>query len=193
MDFQISLPDWVEDLLGRGPKVFPAAEDRVRLVMRLAQENIERRTGGPFGAGIFDASGRLIAPGINIVTPTNCSVLHAEMVAIALAHKRLGRYDLGDGGKFYYELVTSTEPCAMCFGAIPWSGVARLVCGARGEDAQRIGFDEGPKLPHWWKALEERGIQVTRDLLREDGVSILKRYIKLGGPIYYPRNRGSAK
>jgi tRNA(Arg) A34 adenosine deaminase TadA len=46
-------------------------------------------------------------------------------------------------------MVVSTEPCALCLGAIPWSGIRRLVCGARDEDARSIGFDEGEKVPYW--------------------------------------------
>jgi tRNA(Arg) A34 adenosine deaminase TadA len=72
----------------------------------------------------------------------------------------------------------------MCFGAIPWSGVPRLVCGARDEDARRIGFDEGPKLSGWQEALENRGIHVVRDVLRKEAVEVLDLYVRLGGPIY---------
>jgi tRNA(Arg) A34 adenosine deaminase TadA len=72
----------------------------------------------------------------------------------------------------------------MCFGAIPWSGVTRLVCGARDEDARRIGFDEGPKLSDWQDALKVRGIIVARDVLRKEAVGVLDLYVRLGGPIY---------
>jgi tRNA(Arg) A34 adenosine deaminase TadA len=72
----------------------------------------------------------------------------------------------------------------MCFGAIPWSGVCRLVCGARDEDARAIGFDEGPKLADWVTALNERGITVLRDILRNEAVSVLREYIASGGIIY---------
>ena len=184
MDFTIRLPHWVGELLAHSPKIFRTREDRMRFVVTLARENVQRQTGGPFGAGVFDASGRLVAPGVNIVVTHNCSILHAEMVAIALAQKKLGRYDISDEGKSDYELVTSTEPCAMCFGAIPWSGVTRLVCGARDEDARCIGFNEGPKLPNWQQALEERGVQVSRDVLRQEAVDVLNLYVKVGGVIY---------
>lgn len=40
-------------------------------------ENIKQNTGVPFGAAIFDNDNQLIAPGINLVTPANCSILHA--------------------------------------------------------------------------------------------------------------------
>jgi tRNA(Arg) A34 adenosine deaminase TadA len=72
----------------------------------------------------------------------------------------------------------------MCFGAVPWSGVRRLVCGARDEDARAIGFDEGPKLADWVTALNDRGITVLRDVLRDDAVAVLRDYIASGGIIY---------
>ena len=184
LDFRIKIPAWVGNFLAHSPKVFAALEDRMRFVIALARENVERQTGGPFGAAVFDSKGNLVAPGINIVVTNNCSILHAEMIAIAMAQKKLGRYDLGNGGTDAYELVTSAEPCAMCFGAIPWSGVQRLVCGAQDEDARRIGFDEGPKLSDWQDALENRGIRVACDVLRKEAVEVLDLYVRLGGPIY---------
>lgn len=119
LDFKIGVPGWVADFVGQSPRVFPTMEDRMRFVIALARQNIERQSGGPFGAGVFDEQGRLVAPGVNIVVTRNCSILHAEIVAIALAQKELGRYDISDGGKSDYELVTSTEPCAMCSGLCP--------------------------------------------------------------------------
>ena len=184
LDIKIEIPAWVGSFLAQSPKGFAAAEDRMRFVIALARENVERQSGGPFGAAVFDAKGTLVAPGINLVVTGNCSILHAEMIAIAMAQKRLGRYDIGNGGTDAYELVTSAEPCAMCFGAIPWSGVSRMVCGARDEDARRIGFDEGPKLSGWQAALEDRGIRFVRDVLRKEAVEVLDLYVRLGGPIY---------
>ena len=184
LGFRIELPPWVEEFLGRGPQAFATEEEQMRLAIALARENVERQTGGPFGAAVFDEKGRLVAPGVNVVVTSNCSILHAEMVAISLAQKKLARYDIGDEGRKHYALVASTEPCAMCFGAIPWSGVTRLVCGARDEDARRIGFDEGPKLPDWHEALQNRGIRVTRDVLRKEARAVLQLYVDMGGPIY---------
>jgi len=182
--FKIDIPGWVADFVGQSPEAFPTMEERMRLVVALARQNVERQSGGPFGAGVFDKDGQLVAAGVNIVVTRNCSILHAEMVAIALAQKELGRYDISDEGESAYELVASTEPCAMCFGALPWSGIRRLVCGARDEDVRRIGFDEGPKLHSWEQALEERGIEVVRDVLRREAVAVLDLYVQLGGPIY---------
>lgn len=185
----IQLPEWVAEHLNQSPKVFSSIEDRMDFVIELSRKNIEHQTGGPFGAAIFDADGHLIAPGVNMVIPANCSILHAEMVAIALAQKVLGRFDISDGGKYHFDLYATTEPCAMCFGAIPWSGVRRLVCGAGKKDAESIGFDEGPKIENWTQALSDRGIDVICDVQRGKAVTVLNNYVKFGGWIYNPDSK----
>ncbi len=180
-------PDWLCERIVEEPSTFETAEARMRFVIDLARRNTEVQTGGPFGAAIFDGStGRLIAPGVNRVEPLNCSIAHAEMLAIALAQQTVGSYDLGADGRVC-ELVTSTEPCAMCLGAIPWSGVRRVLCGARGEDACAVGFDEGAKPADWVGQLERRGIEVVRDLCRAEARAVLQRYFAAGGRIYNAR------
>jgi len=72
----------------------------------------------------------------------------------------------------------------MCMGAIPWSGVPHLVCGARGEDAVAIGFDEGAKPVDWPAEMQRRKIRVSRDVLRNDAAAVLREYAENGGVIY---------
>jgi tRNA(Arg) A34 adenosine deaminase TadA len=159
----------------------------MRLAIALAAENGARGTGGPFGAVVFErAGGRVVAVGVNRVEPSRCSHAHAEMLALALAQQAVGGWDLGAAGLPRHELVSSSEPCAMCFGALPWSGVAALVCGARAADAEAIGFDEGPKPARWAAALERRGIAVARDVLRSEARAVLVAYAAAGRPIYAP-------
>jgi tRNA(Arg) A34 adenosine deaminase TadA len=160
----------------------------MRLAIELSRLNVEHGTGGPFGAGIFDLStNRLVAPGVNLVTTANLSAAHAEVVAIMVAQQVVGHFDLGGQGRPPYELVASTEPCAMCFGSVPWSGVRQLVCGARDEDARSIGFDEGPKMSDWVSSLEQRGISVVRDTCRDEAAAVLRNYAESGGEIYNAR------
>jgi tRNA(Arg) A34 adenosine deaminase TadA len=186
------LPDWIERFLADSGLLYPTIEERMRLVIKLAQLNVDNRTGGPFGAGIFECrSGHLVAVGVNRVESLNCSIAHAEMMAIAIAQRVIGSYDLASVADTAYELATSTEPCAMCLGAIPWSGVRSVVCGARDEDARAIGFDEGPKPDNWIKSLEDRGISVRRDVLRERAKAVLLKYSERGGLIYNARTRYS--
>ena len=183
----LRLPSWIGSFVTE--EVYPTTEDRMRLAVELSRENVRRGTGGPFGAAIFERdSGRLVAPGVNLVVSAGCSVFHGEMVAIMLAQKALGDFDLGGPGHPAHELVTSAEPCAMCLGATPWSGVRSLVCAARDADARAVGFDEGAKVSDWIEKLEERGIGVTRDVLREEAVAVLREYADGGGEIYNSRN-----
>lgn len=182
-----NLPAWAELTVGQQKMPLASRMDRMRFVIRLAMENVRRGTGGPFGAAVFEAkTGTLVSVGVNIVTIANCSHSHAEMVALANAQKELENFDLGAPGLSEHELVTSCEPCSMCYGAIPWSGVRRVVCGARGEDAEAIGFDEGPKPKNWASALEARTISVIQDVCREEAVAVLQEYKKRGGIIYNP-------
>jgi tRNA(Arg) A34 adenosine deaminase TadA len=184
----LRLPDWVEELLSSEDRIYPTVEDRVRFAIELSRSNIRHETGGPFGAAIFEReTGRLLAPGINLVTSLRCSVFHAEMVAIMIAQSMIGDFDLGGPSRPAYELVASTEPCSMCLGATPWSGVRHLVCCARDEDAEGIGFDEGAKPAEWVPTLERRGITVVRDVFREDAASVLREYAESGGEIYNTR------
>ena len=148
--------------------IYPTREERMAFVVGLARKNIENKTGGPFAAAVFDRSGgRLIAAGVNLVTTVGLSVAHAEIVAIMQAQLILGGFDLGGAGMPECELVSSTEPCAMCLGAVPWSGVRSLVCGATDGDARGVGFDEGSKRGDWARELEVRGIEVASGVLRE--------------------------
>ena len=185
--FVLNLPEWVEGFGPPGDHVFTGDEDKMRLIVELSRQNASRG-GGPFAAGVFGRdTGLLIAVGLNLVVQANCSIAHAEIVAIALAQQKLGSYDLGAENMPACELVTSTAPCAMCLGAIPWSGVRRLVCGARDADARSVGFDEGQKPPEWIEALQARGIAVVTDVLRDEAKAVLHEYRDGGGDIYNGR------
>jgi tRNA(Arg) A34 adenosine deaminase TadA len=182
------LPGWLIDDLAEETRSFPALEDRMRLVIEFSSQNIQHNTGGPFGAAVFDMdTHQLIAAGVNMVVRSNCSIAHAEIIALTLAQKAVANFDMGAAGLPPYELVSSTEPCAMCFGAIPWSGIRQLVCGAKGEDACHIGFDEGPKHPDWIRELEMRGIRVQTGVCRAEAAQVLNAYHEKNGLIYNAR------
>lgn len=184
----LSLPPWIDELLPDPDQELTTVEEQVGLAIDLARHNVARATGGPFGAAVFDLeSGRLLAPGVNLVVTAGVAVAHAEVVALSLAGLAAGSFDLGGPELAPARLVASAEPCAMCFGAIPWSGVRSLACAAREEDAVAVGFDEGPKPATWVTALRDRGIEVVRDVRREEGAAVLSEYAAGGGVIYNGR------
>lgn len=184
--FHLDLPAWLATLLADQP-ARPGLDERMDLAVELSRRNVAEGTGGPFGAAVFERDGgRLVAAGVNLVTSARCSLAHAEVVALLFAQQHLGTWDLG-GHERPLQLVASTEPCVQCFGAVHWSGVASLVCGARDEDARAIGFDEGPKRDDWSACLEAGGVQVLRDVGREAARAVLRDYAAGGGTIYNAR------
>ncbi|HPG39100.1 MAG TPA: nucleoside deaminase [bacterium] len=183
--FQLTLPEWLGQYIQDQDPIMPDMEKRMQFVISLARLNIEHNSGGPFGAAVFDMSAnRLIAAGVNLVVTGNSSVWHAEIVAMILAQQAIGHFNFKKQDAPACELVTSTEPCAMCMGAIPWAGITQLVCGARDKDARGIGFDEGAKVKHWQKALRKRNITVIRDVCRDQAVQVLELYNQHNGMIY---------
>lgn len=181
---RLTLPTWMEEFLRESRADLPTVDARMQWVVELARRNVDAQLGGPFAAAVFERdSGRRVSAGVNLVVATNCSVLHAEVVAILLAHQALGRYDLSAGGGAF-DLVVSAEPCVMCFGAVHWCGVRRLVYGARAEDSESIGFDEGSKRADWADVFRRSGIAVLGDVRRAEAVAVLRRYREKGGVIY---------
>lgn len=182
---ELVLPDWLVPFLETWTEPLDTPEQRMRLAIGLADENVRRRSGGPFGAIVVaEDSGRLLGAGVNLVTALGLSLAHAEMIALSLAQYAAATWNLGAGRRA--QLVTSCEPCAMCFGAVPWSGVSSLVWGARREDAEAAGFDEGDKPGDWVQALERRGIRTRAGVLREEAAAVLARYASHNGAIYHP-------
>lgn len=184
----LTLPAWVHEAVDSG-RAYPGDTDKVALAVELSRRNIEAGSGGPFGAAVFDADGRIVAVGVNRVLPHSCSVAHAETMAYMLAQQRLQRARLNrdetgqPAGR--YALATSAQPCCQCYGATVWAGIDRLLIGARAEDVMRLTeFDEGPLPADWIGELERRGIAVVRDLHRDAACAVLQRYGEGDGARY---------
>jgi tRNA(Arg) A34 adenosine deaminase TadA len=177
------LPAWVKPFLVEWHQPLSSISDRMQLAIALSRESVMQKTGGPFGAVVVhEETGELVSVGINLVTTAGLSIAHAEMVALSLAQLSVGQWNLSHSGPL--QLVTSCEPCAMCFGALPWSGISSLICGARKQDAEAAGFDEGDKPGQWVKSLQRRDIEVERGVLRSDAAAVLAFYRDSGGSIY---------
>jgi tRNA(Arg) A34 adenosine deaminase TadA len=180
---QLALPDWVQEIVAADRR-YADDESRVALAIDLSRRNVDNGTGGPFGAAVFAADGRLIAAGVNRVIEQTCSIAHAEIMACVLAQARLRRFRLNENGERFV-LATSAQPCCQCYGATIWAGIDELLIGARSEDVEELTeFDEGPLPADWIGELERRGIAVRRDVLRDGARAVLLRYRELGGTAY---------
>jgi tRNA(Arg) A34 adenosine deaminase TadA len=106
------------------------------------------------------------------------------MVAFMMAQQRVRSYTLKSPELPSHELFTSCEPCAMCLGTTLWAGVERVVYGATREDASILNFEEGPVFPESYMYLEDRGIRIVRNVLRDEGRAVLELYRAKSGKIY---------
>lgn len=93
--------------------------------------NLARRTGAagdvPIGAAIVQG-GKIIARGENLVQRKQNPTLHAEIVAINRACKKLGVKFLDD-----CDIYVSLEPCAMCATAISFARIRNIYFAATDE------------------------------------------------------------
>lgn len=182
------LPEWLIKYENKYKDViFKNDEEKMEIAIEISKQNILNNTGGPFGCAIFKLSedkqsSTLFCVGCNLVTTYNNCILHAEIVAIQVGQKKINNYSFNNSEEF--ELFTSCEPCAMCLGAILWSGVKRIICGATKKDAEEIGFNEGPVFPQSYVYLENMGLEIKKNILNGKCKEILNLYKNNKGEIY---------
>ncbi|HEY3411405.1 MAG TPA: nucleoside deaminase [Propionicimonas sp.] len=177
-EFQVDIPLWVVTEVEAAGCLLPTLEHRMALVNRLADRNFRDGGGGPFAAIVVEhVSGRLISAGVNRVLASNLSVSHAEVVALSLAQRERGTWDLGASGAPETELVVNWRPCLQCCGAALWAGVSHIVIPDDSDLMERItGFDEGPVSGDWIGEFEARGIRVTKGIGVPEAVQVFRDY-----------------
>ncbi|MDR3561772.1 MAG: nucleoside deaminase [Negativicutes bacterium] len=95
--------------------------DFLRMAIETARKAREHGN-HPFGAVLVDAEGQFLMEAENTVNSEGDCTGHAETNLIRKAYSQLSPKTLAGS-----TLYTSTEPCAMCSGAIFWGGVNRVV------------------------------------------------------------------
>ncbi len=181
----IPLPQWLDATVETWKEPLETDLERMTLAIELSRLNVERG-GGPFAALVF-AGEEWLGAGVNRVMDSGFSFAHAEILALMAAQQRR-RDRLSDVGR-PLTLVSTTDPCCQCFGALIWAGVERLLCGATTADAEAIGFDEGPKPEGWAAVLERRGVAVVREVGRQEACAVLMQYARGGGEIYGAKSK----
>ncbi len=136
-----------------------ATEEDLRFLASAIEAAGRARANGnhPFGAVLAAEAGILLDAENTVVTGRD-STGHAETNLVRLAESRLGRDQLRGA-----TLYTSTEPCAMCAGAIYWAGIGRVVYGLAETDLSDIvGSDpENPTLALSCREVFARGQRPT--------------------------------
>ncbi|MCJ7819163.1 MAG: nucleoside deaminase [Syntrophales bacterium] len=108
----------------------------MRRAIDAARENLPAMDGGPFGACLVRGD-EVLAVAHNTVLKDLDPTCHGEINAIRLAARKLQSYDLTG-----CEIYSTTEPCPMCFAAIHWARIARLIYGTAIIEVARLGFNE---------------------------------------------------
>ncbi len=146
-------------------------EEYMRLAIDEAAKNLESNEGGPFGAVIVK-NGEILAVAKNSVLITDATS-HAEVNAIRQASVKINNFDLS--GSIVY---STTEPCPMCFSALHWARVDKIVYGTSIADAQNAGFNE---LTISNKQMAEIGgsdIEIIPNCLRDDCLELFNKWSK---------------
>ena len=122
----------------------------------------------PVGA-VLTLNGRKVAAAHNLSVTLNDPAAHAEILCLHRAGKSLKNYRL-DGTILY----VTTEPCAMCAGALLWARVKRVVFGAwdkkSGACGSVINLSNVKKFNHRFQAvggvLEDECRSLLQDFFR---------------------------
>lgn len=133
----------------------------------------------PFGACIVKG-GRIIASAHNSVWADTDITAHAEVNAIRRSCGKRKAIDLS--GCTIYSTV---EPCPMCFSAIHWANIDRIVYGAAIGDARAAGFRELTISNRRMRAMGKCTVKVSGGVLAKECRELLSAWSSRGsGKVY---------
>jgi tRNA(Arg) A34 adenosine deaminase TadA len=126
----------------------------------------------PFGALLVSPTGEVLLEAENTVVTESDVTGHAETNLVRNASKRFGKEVLAQA-----TLYTSTEPCAMCSGAIYWSGIARVVFALSEEGLLELtgSNDENPTMHLPCREVLSRGqrpIEIVGPMLEDEAKKV---------------------
>jgi tRNA(Arg) A34 adenosine deaminase TadA len=143
-------------------------EEHMKRAFVLATRSVEKGN-HPFGA-VLILDNKLVLEAENTVETERDATGHAETNLCRLASKAYSAEELKGA-----TLVTSTEPCVMCSGAIYWTGIKRIVYGLPESELLKLtgeGNATNPTLSLPTEKLFEvgniKGIEVVGPILQEE-------------------------
>jgi tRNA(Arg) A34 adenosine deaminase TadA len=130
----------------------------------------------PFGALLVSQTGEVLLEAENTVVTERDVTGHAETNLVRNASKRLRKEVLETS-----TLYTSTEPCAMCSGAIYWSGISRVVFALSEESLLELtgSNEENPTMHLPCREVLSRGqrpIEILGPLLEDEAKSVHEEF-----------------
>lgn len=150
----------------------------MRLAIAEARVGISKGN-SPFGSCIVSSGGNVVACGHNKVLKTNDPTDHAEIVAIKKAVQP-HRYSFLKNCTIY----STTEPCLMCFGAIHWARIKRLVYGTSLDIPAECGFNELKIYNKQLKEITGSKIEIVPGVLEKECEQLFKDWKRYHGGTY---------
>jgi tRNA(Arg) A34 adenosine deaminase TadA len=132
-------PSSTPDAAGDHP-LSPVDAGHLRAAIDLAHR-ARARGDRPFGARLVDAAGTVLVDAENTQHTTGDVTAHAELNLLRALNPELVRDRLAGA-----TLYASGEPCAMCAGAIFWSGIGRVIFGLASPELYRMAGDPPDRL-----------------------------------------------
>lgn len=143
-------------------------QDFIRRAIELADQ-ARSKSNFPFGA-LLVLDGVIILEAQNTTVTDRDRTRHAELNLVSTAGPKFSHAELSKA-----TLYTSTEPCAMCAGAIYWAGVRKLVYGLSEKTLHKI-VGSGQKDGHLGVPcrliLEQHGVEITGPLLEDEAARV---------------------
>lgn len=135
---------------------------------------ISKKATYPYGA-IIVKDNKIIGRSDSDTIASKSAFSHAELVAIEDAMEHLGGHLCAEGGKGV-TIYSSCEPCAMCMGAILYTGIERLVYGATLEDSKEVVNEILAKAESVANACANRNIEIIHECQRDEAVKVLNNW-----------------
>ncbi|MBE2222678.1 MAG: nucleoside deaminase, partial [Anaerolineae bacterium] len=124
----------------------------------------------PFGA-LLVCAGEVVLTAVNTVHSNRDVTQHAELNLVSQAGRLLGYAALAES-----TLYTSTEPCAMCTGAIFWAGIPTIVYGCSATSLGQIAGGMFVVPSRQLLAKATRPTHIIGPVLEAEGIAIHQTY-----------------
>jgi tRNA(Arg) A34 adenosine deaminase TadA len=149
------------------------AEEHLIDAIRLARENVRRRTNAPFGA-VVTRHGKIVARAVNEVDDLCDPTAHAEMQAVRAAAAALNSTDLS-GCTVY----ASGYPCPMCLTAMYLSGVEKVYYAYSNEDGAPYGLSAERGYVEIARPMAQREMKLQGLRARDDGEDLYEAWKRI--------------
>lgn len=128
----------------------------------------------PYGA-IIVKNNKIIGRSDTNTCISKSKFSHAELRAIESCIQELGGHLCAEEGSGV-TIYTSCEPCAMCMGAILYTGIERLVYGATLEDSKECVNEIIAHSKEIASICQNRKIEIISEYMRDDAKKILTEW-----------------